>query len=136
MSEQLYYTNMGEPFVVEIDRDDNSIFLIRAMALPVEMEIIMGSSRFRVNGDTCELYNIETNEAFRGQNVGHTLLCLTEGIVSTLGARFVEVEIAPIGVSRRFLNGFFHKHKYEDLPQTDNKMRKDLVANPVTTLSR
>lgn len=136
MSEQLYYTNIGEPFVIELERDDNNIFVIRAMALPVDMGIMMGSTRFRVSGDSCELYNLETNEAFRGQNVGHTLLCLAEGIASTLGARFVEVEVIPIGVSRRFLNGFFHKHKYEDMPQAENKMQKDLVANPPTTLSR
>lgn len=136
MSEQLYYTNIGEPFVIELERDDNNIFVLRAMALPVDMGIMMGSSKFRVVEDVCQLYNIETNEAFRGQAVGHTLLCLSEGIASTLGAKFVEIEVMPIGVSRRYLNGFFHKHKYEDLPQAEDRMRKDLQKNPVTTLSR
>lgn len=136
MSEQLYYTNIGEPFIIELERDDNNVFLLRAMALPVDMGIIMGTVRFRVVENTCQLFKIETDEAFRGQAVGHTLLCLAEGIASTLGARFVEVEVMPIGVSRRYLNGFFHKHKYEDLPQSDDRMQKDLQKNPVTTLSR
>ncbi len=136
MSEQLYYTNMGEPFVIELERDDNNIFVIRAMALPVDMGLMMGSTRFRISEATCQLFNIETHEAYRGQGVGHTLLCLAEGIASTLGAKNVEVEVVPVGVSRRFLNGFFRKHKYEDLPLAENCMRKDLVANPPTTLSR
>lgn len=136
MSQQIYYTTMDEPFTVVMERDENNFFTIKAYSLPLELEIFMGSVRFRVCDDVCQILNLESQEFFRGQAVGHTLLCLTEGVASALGARFVEAEAIPVGVSQRFLNIFFKKHGYEADDSQAHKMRKDFTKNPVSTLFR
>lgn len=136
MSQQIYYTNLDEPFTVVMDRDENNFFTIKAYSLPLELEIFMGSVRFRVFDDVCQILNLESQEFFRGQAVGHTLLCLTEGVASALGARFVEAEVNPIGVSQRYLNIFFRKHGYEADETQAHKVRKDFTKSPVSTLFR
>ncbi len=126
---------MGEPYRLSIEAQDEQNFLIRAILSDVDVEI--GSAKFKMEGDTCTLLNIQTDEVHRGQSVGHVLLCEVEGVAKMLGARYVYLEIVPDGSSRRFLNTYFKKHGYnQDFLNPENGMIKDVTQNPPTTLSR
>lgn len=134
MSDLIFETNLGEPYAIKLENEENNTFTIRAELCDVDVEI--GTVKFRVFNEVCELLNIQTKEFYRGQGVGHVLLCQAEGIAQMLGAKMILADVLPIGVNTKFINTYFRKHHYEKISEKDTVVKKDLTKYPPTTLSR
>ena len=134
MSDLIFNTNMGEPYAVKLENNENNTFTMRADLCDVDITI--GTVKFRLFGENCEILNLQTNEFFRGQGVGHVLLCQAEGIAQMLGAKTVYADVLPIGVNTKYINLYFKKHYYERIPNEQTLVKKDLVKHPPTKLTR
>ena len=134
MSELIFDTNLGEPYALKLENNENNTFTIRAELCDVEIEI--GVVKFRVYGENCEILTLHTEEFYRGQGVGHVLLCQAEGIAQMLGVKYVYADVIPIGVNMKFINLYFKKHYYERVPNNETLTKKDLTKYPPTKLTR
>ena len=134
MSELIFDTNMGEPYAIKLENNENNTFTIWAELCDVEVKI--GSVRFRVYGENCEILTLQTNEFYRGQGIGHVLLCQAEGIAQMLGAKWVFADVLPIGVNTKYINNYFRKHFYEKIPNEQTLVKKDLTKHPPAKLTR
>lgn len=133
MSDLIFETNLGEPYAIKLENNENNTFTIRAELCDIDIGI--GIVKFRVYGEKCELLNLQTEEFYRGQGVGHVLLCQAEGIAQMLGAKYVYADVLPIGINTKYINTYFRKHHYEKLPNETTLVKKDLTKYPPSKLT-